>query len=127
MPRRKEFQMDFCTAAQKNRQLLELNLLCRAFAQGRGGELLQLGVGALPGMDAFLFAVAGLLLEKPREIHDRAGLVLGQSVHDANQLLGCRTHGQRLNRHPMPCNREDGDKVTEMAEFHLNFKGCCCR
>jgi hypothetical protein len=77
-----------------------------ALAQGLGSKPFQLRVSAFFRDDAFPFAVAGLLLEKTRKVHDLTGFVLGQSIHDANQFLGCRTHDERLNRRPIPRNHE---------------------
>lgn len=95
-----------------------------ALAQGRGGELFQLGISAAFGEDAFPFAVARLLLEKTREIYDLAGFVFGQSVHDTNQFLRCRTHAGRLNRLPIPCNYESIRKLFQQFPLPVHQLRC---
>ncbi len=77
------------------RRKLSTKRFRRAFAQRLGGKMFQLRVSAPFGDDPFPFTVAGLLLEKTCEVHDLAGLVLGQTVHDVNQLLGYGTDGEK--------------------------------
>ena len=117
-------------------QLGRVKRFRRALAQGGGGELFQLRVGAGRGVNTFPLAVAVLLLKKPREIHNLARLVLGQTFHDADQFLGGRTHGEMLNRQPTPrnpehaVNREDKRLLAKLRNvlqdaplvgwFHLN-------
>gem|GEM_PF-3813110 len=48
--------------------------------------------------DTFPFQVAGLLLEKTREIHRLPRLFLRQGLYNLNQFLGDCAHVQRLAR-----------------------------
>ena len=77
-------------------QLRRVKWFGGTFAQRVRHELVQLGIGALLGDDAFPFTVAGLLLEEAREIHDRLRLVFGKTAYDFDEFFRCRCRGQRL-------------------------------